>query len=186
MKLQYKGWIFVLTLAVLLIAAGALAEEESKNEKQGQTDIHEYIRAASLQNGSSIYYYGVNRWGERVPVLGGPRWLYMRGGGCVQCHGPNGQGGIWPMMCGVEAPAITYKALTSEEHEHGSETTPSGKNEEEHPPYTIRTIQIAIEQGVDPGGEQLNWCMPRWGLSPIDFRDLLAYLVYLGGGVKKD
>jgi len=182
MKSKCKGWILGLALSLLLIAAGGLASEKGpKEEKQKEINIQEYIRNASLQNGSNIYYYGTNLWGQRVPISGGPHWLYMHGGGCVQCHGPDGRGGIWPMMCNERTPAITYRALISGAHQHDEgEKKRSEAEEEEHEPYTIRTIQIAIQQGVEPDGKPLNWCMPRWGLSPVDFRDLLAYLVYLG------
>jgi len=168
-------WISVLSLSILFAVHAALASETG--EKPGnpqQINIQKYIRGASLQNGANLYYYGINLWGQRVPISGGPHWLYMHGGGCVRCHGPNGQGGFVPMMCNVTAPAITYQALTESEHEHGD------GHEEEHEAYTIQTIQIAIEQGIDPEGEQLNWCMPRWRLSAIDFRDLIAYLFDLG------
>ena len=183
MKVKNTVWISVFSVSLLLTVGAALASDEGeKHGKQEKMDIHEYIKGASLQNGSYLYYYGVNLWGQRVPIAGGPPFLYMHGGGCVQCHGPNGQGGIVPMMCNVMAPAITYQALTGEAHEHEDKKATS--SEEEHEAYTIQTIRIAIEQGIDPAGEPLNWCMPRWGLSSIDFRDLLAYLVYLGEGQK--
>jgi len=176
MKSRGAATILAVTLSLLLGATATLALQPAPGgEEQGQTKIQAYIRAASLQNGSSIYYYGVNRWGQRIPFAGGPRWMYMRGGGCLQCHGPYGQGGIVPMMCNVMTPAITYQALTEAEPEKAGEKAPA---------YTIRTIQEAIEQGVDEEGKPLDWCMPRWGLSPIDFRDLLAFLYDLGKGRK--
>lgn len=182
MKSEHKWWILVSALLLFLTAPALIATAE--DEKQGEIDIQEYIRGASLQNGESIYYYGINLWRQRVPFAGGPHWLYRHGGGCVQCHGPEGRGGIWPMMCNVKSPAVTYQALTGEAHEHEDVKRPSEGKEGESEKYTIRGIQTAIEQGIEPDGNQLNWCMPRWGLSPVDFRDLLAFLVYLDGGKK--
>lgn len=119
-------------------------------------------------NGEMVYHTGVNEDAYRIIPNGGPNWLYMHGGSCVDCHGKDGRGGIVPMMCAEESPAITYHALTEEEHEeHG---------EEEHPPYTEETIKIAITQGIEPNNETVDWCMPRWQMSEKDLDDLVDYL----------
>ena len=46
--------------------------------------------------------------GEGIPFTGGPQWLLMHGGSCVNCHGRNGRGGFVPMMCSKKAPDIRY------------------------------------------------------------------------------
>jgi hypothetical protein len=43
-------------------------------------------------------------------------------------------------------------------------------------PYTDALIKRAITDGLDPGGEPLDWTMPRWQIGDTDFADLLAYL----------
>ncbi|MCL7475458.1 MAG: cytochrome c [ANME-2 cluster archaeon] len=120
-------------------------------------------------NGERIYYTGYNDMGERIPTTQGPMWLYMHGGGCVDCHGVNGRGGV-PVMMGEEIPPdITYDALTGEHGaEHGAE--------EEHPPYTDETIKTAIKDGLNPAGEPLDPTMPRWQISDTELDDMLEYL----------
>ncbi|MCL7454437.1 MAG: cytochrome c [Anaerolineae bacterium] len=117
-------------------------------------------------NGERIYLTGTNSQGERIPFTGGPRWLYMRGGGCADCHGPRGQGGQVVMMGTIEAPNIQYEHLIEEEHGEG----------EEHPPYTEDLIKRAITEGLDPAGRPLDRFMPRWQLSDQDLNDLVDYM----------
>jgi len=117
-------------------------------------------------NGEMIYYTGINAQGERIPFTGGPRWLYMHGGGCASCHGEDGRGGV-PVMMGTAIPSdIRYHHLIEEEHEEG----------EEHPPYTDELIKRAITQGLDPAGKPLDLTMPRWQMSEEDLNDLLEFL----------
>jgi mono/diheme cytochrome c family protein len=119
-------------------------------------------------NGEMIYYTGVDRDGRRiVPKYGGPMWLYMHGGSCVSCHGEDGRGGKPVMMCSEIPPDIRYSALTGEmEHE----------GEEEHPPYNDTTIKRAITRGLNPAGEELDPCMPRWEIGENDLNDLILFL----------
>ncbi len=122
--------------------------------------------------GEQIYFTGVGSEGS-IQLRGGPMWISMHGGGCASCHGEDGQGGIPIMMSVEEAPAITYKALTEEEHdEHNGES----EEEEEHPPYDDDSIKEAITEGIEPDGHALSWVMPRWKMSDEDFEDLLEFL----------
>ncbi len=119
-------------------------------------------------NGEMIYYTGVDKNGKPiVPKFGGPMWLYRHGGSCVSCHGEDGRGGRPVMMCSEIPPDIRYSALTSEEMEHG---------EGEHPPYNDTTIKRAITQGLDPAGNELDPCMPRWAIDEDDLNDLILFL----------
>lgn len=111
-------------------------------------------------NGEKIYFTGINEKGERIPFTGGPQWLVMHGGSCVNCHGRDGRGGFVPMMCNEKAPDIRYSALTEE-----------GMSDEE--------IRIAITKG-EHDNEILDWCMPRWQMSEEDLNDIMAYLKELG------
>ena len=115
-------------------------------------------------NGELIYFTGTNEQGERIPFSDGPMWLFMHGGGCAGCHGPDGRGGA-PVMMGTEIPGdIRYHHLIEEEHE------------EEHPPYTDELIKRAITEGLNPAGEPLDRTMPRWRMSEEDLDDLVEFL----------
>lgn len=108
--------------------------------------------------------------GERIiPKSGGPHWLYQHGGSCVTCHGPDGKGGRAVMMCNEIPPDIRFSTLTSEKMEHEA-------GEEEHPPYNETTIKMAITQGLNPAGQPLDECMPRWDIDENDLNDLVDFL----------
>jgi cytochrome c oxidase subunit 2 len=120
-------------------------------------------------NGERVYLTGANDRGERIPFSGGPRWLYMHGGGCVECHGEDGRGGRPVMMLGKIPPDIRYETLISGEHEEGGKV-------EHHKPYNDELIIRAIREGLDEEGDPLDPGMPRWQLSDRDVRDIVEYL----------
>lgn len=157
-------------LAVLLLTAGCFYPPAPFGQGgRGPPPSLEEVRSVS-SNGEMIYFTGYNEDGIRTPSTGGPGWLYMHGGACVTCHGQDGKGGTVPHMCAEVAPDITYHALTEEEHEEAD------AHEEPHPPYTDETIREAITEGVEPNGEGLDPCMPRWDMSDGDLNDLIDYL----------
>lgn len=120
----------------------------------------EGIKTEFESNGETIYYTGFNETGKRIFTSYGPQWLYMHGGGCVNCHGVDGKGGV-PVMMGYTLPAdITYASLTTEEN----------------PPFTDEAIKTAIRDGLEPSGESLSPTMPRWQMSEKDLNDILAYI----------
>lgn len=53
-----------------------------------------YSKDSFSSNGERIYNTGIESTGKRIGFEGGPMWLYMRGGSCVDCHGPNSKGGF--------------------------------------------------------------------------------------------
>ncbi len=115
-------------------------------------------------NGEQIFFTGASTR-DTITATGGPFWFQMHGGGCANCHGPDGRGGTVVMMGRFTAPNITYKALTSGMH-----------NGEKHKPYTDALIKRAITRGIDSEGEQLNQNMPRWHMSDQDLNDVIGYL----------
>jgi mono/diheme cytochrome c family protein len=129
---------------------------------------------AQENNGEVIYYYGYNNQGEAIPHQGGPHWLYMHGGSCVDCHGPDGRGGVPVMMLSELPPDIRYETLISEEHHHGE-----GETDEHEIPYTDELIIRAIREGIEADGEVMDRDMPRWDLPDDDAKDLLEYLKML-------
>ena len=85
---------------------------------------------------------------------------------CVNCHGPEGHGGtVYFMMQSFDIPNITWPDLTGPHMDH--------------PPYTQETLKRAITQGLDPGGNDLEYPMPRWQMSASDLNDLAAYIMTL-------
>lgn len=168
-----KGWIGSFVVVAVLAAFGAAAFAEGEHD--GAPAVPEgFFKDASERNGAAIFLDGMELGGGRIRFEGGPRWLYMHGGGCASCHGDNGRGGVVPMMCVKKTPDITLKALMSGEHEH------DGGKAEEIEAYTVPDIKRALELSVDPKGGGLDQCMPRWFLGDADFRDLLFYLKRLG------
>ena len=93
---------------------------------------------------------------------------------CVNCHGPEGEGGrVTMMMSYFDVPNITWDNLTQEENH---EEEPGKEEHAEHPPYTEETLKRAIISGVDPAGEPLGEEMPRWRMSERDLDDLVDFM----------
>jgi mono/diheme cytochrome c family protein len=120
-------------------------------------------------NGEMIYYTGFNESGEIIEIEYGPRWLYVHGGSCVDCHGADGRGGYRVMMSSEIPPDIRYESLVSGEHE-------VDEVDDEHLPFTKETIKRAIRDGIDPAGEPLDLTMPRWKMIDKDVDDVVEYL----------
>jgi cytochrome c oxidase subunit 2 len=119
-------------------------------------------------NGQRIYFTATSSSGQ--PIIPEGFNMMMHRITCADCHGPDGKGGqVTMMMQSFNVPDITWPHLTEEEHEAGGE-------HEEHPPYTEETVKIAITQGLEPSGEQLDNTMPRWRISDQDLNDLVGYL----------
>ncbi len=131
-----------------------------------------YDKGSYASNGERVYYLGVDSDEKKIRFRGGPHWLRMMGGSCVNCHGPDGKGSL-PVMMGTHLPSdIRYSALVSGEH-HGDE-------EGEGEAYTEEQIRKAVREGVGPSGRRMDRTMPRWDITDEDMEDLLEYLKELG------
>lgn len=130
------------------------------------------MKARYDSNGERIYYTGTSERAGPIRFQGGPMWLAIHGGACVNCHGVDGRGGV-PVMMGTAIPSdVRYTALTAEKaHDHAKED-----EGEVHPPYTDELIKRAITQGLNPADKPLDWTMPRWQITEDDLNDLIAYL----------
>jgi len=103
---------------------------------------------------------------------------------CATCHGPDGSGGRYLAMGTVRTPNIQYAVLTGqvelEEDGHddeGEEGHDEAEEEEHgHEPYTDETLKIAITEGMEPDGEELDSFMPRWSMSDQDLEDLVSFI----------
>jgi mono/diheme cytochrome c family protein len=84
----------------------------------------------------------------------------MSGGqlACVSCHGPSGQGGkhTMGMMQVMDAKDIRWSVLQGD--------------------YDAEKFRLAVVNGQDPNGTQLNSDMPRWNMTADDLADLIVFL----------
>lgn len=161
MKLKLVFMIVVLLLGLLAVYGFA--------HMQGGM-MGGYGKRSFSSNGERIYYTGTSERTGLILFQGGPMWLRMHGGSCVNCHRTTGKGGI-PVMMGTAIPSdIRYKTLTVKEHHH------EGEKEEEHPPYTDELIRRAITKGLNPAGNSLDRTMPRFIITKEDLDDVIEYL----------
>jgi cytochrome c oxidase subunit 2 len=113
-------------------------------------------------NGERIYFTATSERGTAITYTDGPssnNWMMGNGQlACASCHGPNGQGGkhSMGMMQVMDAKDIRWSALQSE--------------------FDAEKFRLAVTQGQDPDGTQLNTDMPRWNISDDDLADLITYL----------
>lgn len=132
-------------------------------------------RPTGISNGERIYFTGIDSQGRRIRYSGGPPYGGMMMGAylaCVDCHAPDGRGGLHPMhMQVMEAPDIRYAALSNEAGEHADEG-----HEGEHGDYTLEDFRLAVVEGKHPNGEPLSADMPRWQISDQDLADLFEFL----------
>lgn len=120
-----------------------------------------YNKDSFSSNGERIYYTGIDSTGRRVGFEGGPMWLYMRGGSCIDCHGTSGKGGV-PVMMGTAIPADLTNLYANQSNGDA--------------PYTDDLLKRAITKGIDSNGESLDPTMPRWYMPENDLNDLVTYI----------
>ena len=114
-------------------------------------------------NGERIYFTATSERGTAISYTGGPAsngWM-MGGGGslaCASCHGTDGRGGehSMGMMQVMDAADIRWSVLEGE--------------------FDPEKFRLAVVEGQDPDGTQLNTDMPRWNNGNDDLADLIDYL----------
>jgi ABC-type branched-subunit amino acid transport system substrate-binding protein len=121
--------------------------------------------------GKQIYVHGTSPSGNEIRAYFGESSLEVQGSAmaCANCHGLDGLGKVED---GVNPPNITWMALTK----------PYGLNHadgRQHPPYSERTLELAVTRGKDPAGNTLLSVMPRYRMSRKDLADLVVYLKHL-------
>lgn len=157
MKIIANGLLVV--MVTLLLAACA-----SRPQSAGPNGT-DWGTGAFGSNGERIYFTATSERGTTITYTGGPASNgRMMGNGqlaCVSCHGPNGQGGrhSMGMMQVMDAKDIRWSALQSE--------------------FDAEKFRLAVTNGQDPDGTQLNTDMPRWNIGEEDLADLIAYLKIL-------
>jgi ABC-type branched-subunit amino acid transport system substrate-binding protein len=122
--------------------------------------------------GKQIYARGTSPSGNELLAYLGESSLEVSGSAvaCANCHGLDGQG---KPEGGVDPPNLTWEML-SKPYGH---THADGRK---HPPYTERSLELAITRGTDPAGNKLLSVMPRYVISREDLADLILYLKHLG------
>lgn len=127
--------------------------------------------ALRKSHGKQIYVEGKLASGNEIKAYFGDSSLEVPGSAmaCANCHGLDGLGKVED---GVNPSNITWMALTKP---YGISHAGGRK----HPPYTGRTLEVAVTQGIDPAGNKLSSVMPRYRMSRKDLADLIVYLKYL-------
>ena len=119
-------------------------------------------------NGERLYFTGRGAAGAAMVSRGGNRHMSMMGGGgCVDCHGTDREGGRLRPSFWQVAPAVTVEALLGDH----------GQDGHDHKTYTNETLARAIAEGVRPDGSAMGQGMPRWSMSSNDINDLVTFLL---------
>lgn len=122
--------------------------------------------------GRRLYLEGVTPSGEPLRALIGFGQTPLSGQAvaCGNCHGADGkgraEGGVLPAEIGWEELTKPYG------HSH-----PTGRK---HGAFGEATFLRAVNEGLDPAGNRLDWAMPRYALSRADAEALVAHLKRLG------
>ena len=118
--------------------------------------------------GRRLYLEGITPSGEPLRALVGFGQTPLSGQAvaCGNCHGADGkgraEGGVLPLEVGWEELAKPYG------HSH-----PGGRK---HGPFTETSFLRAVNEGLDPAGNRLDWSMPRYALSRSEAQALIAHL----------
>ena len=126
-----------------------------------------------LDAGRRIYLDGVTPSGEPLAALVGFGRTPLSGQAvaCGNCHGADGKG---RPEASVLPQDITWEELTKP-YGHSRAT---GRK---YGAFNERTFTRAVNEGLDPAGNTLDWSMPRYALSRAEAEALIAYVKRLGG-----
>ena len=122
--------------------------------------------------GKKIYTQGTSQSGKEILAYIGEASLEVPASTmpCANCHGLDGKG---KPEGGIVPSNLTWEELTKP---YGA-THADGR---QHPPYTERALELAIQRGTDPAGNRLLSVMPRYVMSKEDLTDLILYLKRVG------
>ncbi|MHB1421055.1 MAG: c-type cytochrome [Bacillota bacterium] len=119
-------------------------------------------------NGERIYFTSTDVKGQRISANMMGMEIVGMNMSCVDCHGEDGAGRTIQMMMGsFSAPDIRFG---------NSDRDRSVAAKDNKPEYTVSTLRRAIVEGLDPGGKQLAYPMPRWHMNDRDVKDIINYL----------
>lgn len=118
--------------------------------------------------GERLFLTGRDANGTAIPRLNrSMAGMMVTGGGCADCHGPDGRGRtVNAMMGSFETPDIRWSTLSSPQDPEGQPQTP----------FDEAIFGHAVRDGVDPEGQRLKSPMRRWQVTDQEVQDLIAYL----------
>ena len=146
----------------ILVLTGCASSASPKGRGMPGSDGTAWGTGAFRSNGERIYFTATSERSTAITYTDGPAsssWMMMDGQlACVSCHGPNGQGGkhSMGMMQEMDAKDIRWSALQDE--------------------FDAEKFRLAVVEGQDPDGTQLNTDMPRWNIGDDDLADLFTFL----------
>jgi ABC-type branched-subunit amino acid transport system substrate-binding protein len=122
---------------------------------------------AQERAGRRIYVDALSPSGEPLRALVGVGQTPLAGTAvaCGNCHGADGKG---RPEGGVLPSDVTWEELTRPYgHDHSTR---------KHGAFTASNLAPAVNEGLDPSGNRLDWAMPRYALSRSEVAALVAYL----------
>jgi ABC-type branched-subunit amino acid transport system substrate-binding protein len=155
---------------VVLLLAPPAAETQSKVHGVSVPRL-----SPAEKRGKQIYLHGTSPSGGKITAFLRDAAVEVPASSltCGNCHGYRGEG---KPEGGVIPSVITREFLTKP---YGV-THQSGRK---HPPYTNKSLEVALARGFDPAGSRLAGSMPVYQMSGEDMQDLVAYLNVLGSDV---
>lgn len=170
---RHSPWIGVGLLAIGLLGLAAVLPLVSGNTQYGGAWFGPGERTFSSP-GERLFLTGRGANGTVLRRTNGSMMgMMVTGGGCADCHGPDGRGRtVNAMMGSFEAPDIRWSTLTASGGTHSSEET--------HVAFDETTFARALRDGFDPEGARLDPPMPRWRITDQELQHLVAYLKALG------
>ena len=151
----YKTLSIALTVALIVTVLSAISSFAGRLTPSQKRGKQLYLKTTS-PSGTEIKAY-VTEGAIEAPGSVMP---------CVNCHHHDGRG---LDEVGVTATNITWQDLTRPYRIKRLK----GR---EHPPYTADSLAMAVREGIDPGGNTLEYSMPRYQISDEDLADLIEYL----------
>ncbi len=124
--------------------------------------------SVQVTKGKELYFHGTLSSESEPIALIGPESTPMPATivPCASCHGDEGTG---RPEGAVVPPDITWHYLTKPYgHKH-----PNGRT---HPAFSVKSLAVAIQKGIDPAGNRLDSSMPRYRFSNTQLSALFAYL----------
>ena len=141
-----------------------------------------YTAEQALQFGEQMYRQGLLPSGEPMSAYVHEDIL-VEGTmfSCESCHLRSGLGSAEGTI--ITLPTNGAKLFNPLHRGTEIETKPARaqlakpfQSKDVRPGYTEEKLREAIWAGVDPGGRELNWTMPRYDLTPDDMEILIYYL----------